>query len=966
MSSFVLEGVRSAAGEARADADSLSERVRHLFQRLNDPSHLSQTLGPALPFTLSHVPHLHPPQDPLQWPVQQRAASPMGGPIARLLTCGTAPKLQLLDAFALPFRSRPAFLPFSLPAVAPGGVGWLQGGQQLAVVSSVGKLLLYQDLPWREAAPSQTSLPGASESNAVVLAHVWAGGVVVLTEGLELLAVGEEGQQVRSRTALPRDLFSNPPRAMAVLQPEVMRGAADGCVVALAHWEQGGVVRVSGSGSITSHVPAPLRVAGDQPVHVKPSVFLRAHPTREVLLSYTTDSKVVVASADFESILYVLDAGRELFSARMLRLPMPVAVEWCGADSLAAVMVFSQADAATMKPALSGAAAAVVGVKEAHALMGKLIRGEALTHDPGEVETQTFALQSQVVAAVCEVDGLRVVCSHASFLIRPTPPSIRSIFGLASCSPAALLYEAVESVACGGVAEVNTDESIQGLAESDEIAAAVDDCLNAAEHVLGADEAQLLIYIAAYGKRFFPLTHAGAESVERLELSKRLRDTSLLCRICAFLRNSNKCFITPKQLRVLTPPRLLNRLLSLQHFGVAFKLCTLIGASPAYVVEQWAKMKIQAGTHLSDQALLDAIHARTDALPFYHRDRMRHASVAAFAVRCGRPLLAKALISKDSSLPSQVLLLLQLQDYEAAIATACADETHDTDLLSYVLLFCAKKVHSGALSLASLHEAVRAQPKARAVLACIWKEQRPGYLEEMLKQLGIFKQHGLLLQEAACLQVESYDRKAKLLALAIQSLKRGEDKGVYKICLEQQRLWEMQHDVADSLVGTSLADTVLDCFKRKQDELAEQFSVEFKMKPALYRRIQLRGLCFLRAWERIDDLSKDKAVLRVISLADFAQVCVDQGNQIEAVKYLLRMDDCAEKATMLLELKMWSDASDTAFNIKDVSILHLILATCTDKDVRANVLKRVDELQAQAAPISSASRVAEIRQCAQQ
>ena len=813
----------------------------------------------------------------------------------------------------------------------------------------------------------------ANEGNNVVLAHVWTGGIVLLTERLEVITVegvGGRRERCRSRTTLPQELFDNPPRAMAVLQPELMRDVAEDCVVALAHWDQGGVVRVCSNGSITSHVPPPVAVDGEQPVQVKPSMFLKAHPTRELLVSYTTDAKVVVSSADFEAVLYILDVGNSIFSPKILRLPKPFAVDWCGRESISACLVFSKDDARALQLSLSvpsnTAVAVVASVNDANGLMSKVIRGERLTHDPWAVETEVLGLENEVVSAVCEVDGLRVVCESASFLIRPTPDSIRSIFGLASCSPAALLYEAVESVACGGVSEVNTDESIQGLAESDEISAAVNDCMDAAEYVLDAEEAQLLIYIAAYGKRFFPLTAGGDEDSNRLELSKRLKDTSLLCRVCAFLRDSNKCFITPKQLRVLTPVRLLNRLLFLRQFHVAYKLSTIIGVSPAYIVAQWAKMKIQTGSDYSDEALLDSIQAKVVTLPAHHRQKMQFSTIAAFAVKSNRLQLAKALASLDASLPRQVLLLLQLKDYAAAISKVCSDETHDTDLLAFVLLFCSKKVRIGEVSLIALHQAVKNHAKARALLALVWKEQRPVQLEQLFKHLEMFKQHGLLFQEAACLHLDSYDRKAKLVALALQSLKRGDDKGLYKICAEQARLWEMQHDVADSLVGTSLADTILDCFKRKQDEVAEQFFTEFKMKPALFRRIQLRGLCFLRAWDRIDDLSKDKAVLRVISLADFAQVCMDEGNQIEAVKYLLRMDDCADKATMLLELRMWSDSSDAAFNIKDVSTLHLILATCTDEAICSQVSQRINLLQEQGEQSSSALRVADLRQCAQQ
>jgi len=142
---------------------------------------------------------------------------------------------------------------------------------------------------------------------------------------------------------------------------------------------------------------------------------------------------------------------------------------------------------------------------------------------------------------------------------------------------------------------------------------------------------------------------------------------------------------------------------------------------------------------------------------------------------------------------------------------------------------------------------------------------------------------------------------------------------------DHARLLDRQNSLGDSVVGLSLANTVLDCFRRGLDDEAIGFAREFGLKDSIFRRIQLRGLAARKAWTRVQDLSCQQAVLSVLDLADFAEVCIASGNVDEATKYLHQLSDShPRKAYLLIQIRNWDAALESAFNIGDTGAMETI------------------------------------------
>ena len=156
---------------------------------------------------------------------------------------------------------------------------------------------------------------------------------------------------------------------------------------------------------------------------------------------------------------------------------------------------------------------------------------EVCVHNPADAEAARFVLGDMVLATTYEVDGVRIVGYARCSLARQVPAAVESIFGLASFSPAAMLFEATSALALiensssseeyDRDVDANADDSIQAIASTNDVVNAVSECLEVAEHFLRAQYQQVLLYVASYGKRFVPLSTDGESMAARRELADR-------------------------------------------------------------------------------------------------------------------------------------------------------------------------------------------------------------------------------------------------------------------------------------------------------------------------------------------------------------------------------------------------------------------------------------------------------------
>ena len=111
---------------------------------------------------------------------------------------------------------------------------------------------------------------------------------------------------------------------------------------------------------------------------------------------------------------------------------------------------------------------------------------------------------------------------------------------------------------------------------------------------------------------------------------------------------------------------------------------------------------------------------------------------------------------------------------------------------------------------------------------------------------------------------------------------------------DQMRLMEMQEEMEPRLVGLSLAATITDCFRHREEYLHEwagRLRRAFKMKDAVFWKLQVAAVASKKAWGDLELLSQQKKLLKGVGLSFFAEMCDKHGNAEEAMKYQARMSE---------------------------------------------------------------------------
>ena len=447
----------------------------------------------------------------------------------------------------------------------------------------------------------------------------------------------------------------------------------------------------------------------------------------------------------------------------------------------------------------------------------------------------------------------------------------------------------------------------------------------------------------------------GKTAEHRRKVALKFVESCQLCKLCALAAKDGSILITPLQLRVLTPKVLVNILLYQHSFFLASKIARMVGVPRDKILLHWALAKAEnVSPDISDDQLYTQISTKIkdDALEPVH---FPYATVAACAASNGRMKLALHLAQQERNNASKTLLLLKLNEYEKALNQVTVTPDCDPDLFAYTLMHCITAVQCQVWNQDDLFRVCASLPRMRQFLINHLRESDPKLFGLFMKTQQMHNLRAKLYAEAACMTLQDFREKMRLLAASAAEFEKANNTSKCKLSLEQAKLWEMQHSVADSLVGTSLHHTILDCFKRNNEELAEKFKKEFKLKEATYRRLQLNGLAFCKNWPKMEELSRDKNVLKHLSLMDFAQACFDTNDETEGIHYVERLPDSGDKAFTLLRLKHYSEALECAFNIGNVGILMAIKSSCDDSNVIRKVNDRIAVLSEQDSEMSDST-----------
>lgn len=244
---------------------------------------------------------------------------------------------------------------------------------------------------------------------------------------------------------------------------------------------------------------------------------------------------------------------------------------------------------------------------------------------------------------VAECDGLRILGAHKVEFAQKVPESTEVIFSIGNCDPPAMLCYALERYEKG---DVCAQESLR-LDIKDDLADAVQTCVDAAKYEHDPQVFQALLRAAVFGRHFLP------EQVAREDFIRTCRGL----RICHELRKAPMDIpMSVSQLERLGIAGLVLRLAQRRHHFLAVRICEWVGHPREKVMLNWACEKIRtAKGALTDEQLCKVILAKFASCP-----GIGYAEVARVAAEQYRPHLATMLLDKEPRGQAQVQVLLQL------------------------------------------------------------------------------------------------------------------------------------------------------------------------------------------------------------------------------------------------------------------------------------------------------------------
>ncbi|KAJ3552868.1 hypothetical protein NM688_g3925 [Phlebia brevispora] len=483
--------------------------------------------------------------------------------------------------------------------------------------------------------------------------------------------------------------------------------------------------------------------------------------------------------------------------------------------------------------------------------------------------------------AITETDGVRVVGPESCDFIQKVPASTVSVFRPGSTSASAILYDAWEQFSRRSP---KADESIRSI--KPELAAAVDECVDAAGREWEPYWQRRLLNAAKFGKAFLDLY----DPTDFVNMGQALK-----------VLNAVRFFeigipITYAEYIKLSPAQLIGRLTARNLHLLALRISSFLHLPPSAVLKHWACAKIlqsrptstSAESGLDDRVICDAIVQKFAQIGGAD---VSYAEIAKKAWEVGRTDLATRLLDHEPRASDQVPLLLNMKQDRLALTKAV--ESGDTDLVYHVLLHLQKRLALGAF-FRLIEEGGPSLALASRLLQVYAREQN----REMLRDFYYSDDRRvdsavLSLTEAATMQ----DPTSKITAIKAAQKFFSEDKErtfEAKMMDESSRLLTLQQQLekeADGKVnffGLSVNETIRACLINGMSKRADKVKSEFKVPDKRFWYVKLHALTEIHDFEGLDAFARSRR--SPIGYQAFVNHLVEKGHQKEAVSYVARCD----------------------------------------------------------------------------
>ncbi|KAI0828653.1 vacuolar protein sorting-associated protein 16 [Trametes gibbosa] len=769
-------------------------------------------------------------------------------------------------------RAAPAFSKAQIQVYSPAGEGLLLFSWDQAKIVRFGwtnderLVVLNEEGVYRiydlQGEYQQHSLGSDAGETGIIDARIHETGLVALTGSLTFLEVREWAGGKPLTLANPG--LSQPPQSWTVIPPDQ---------------------------TISRHVEVLLSVDAticsvdnlesvDQRISRGPFTHMAPSPNGKSLALLTFTGLLWVVSTDFQRSLAEFDTATGVVGAQGEVLQ----VEWCGNDAV------------------------LVTWSHLAVLVGPF--GDTLQY-----------FYSGSMFAVTEPDGIRIIGPDTCDFVQKVPASSTSVFRPGSTSPSAILFDAWENFSRRSP---KADESIRSIRP--ELAAAVDECIDAAAREWEPYWQRRLLNAAKFGRSFLDLydpsdfVHVG-QSLKVLN-AVRFYEIGIP--------------LSYAQYTQLSPSHLISRLLARNLHLLALRISSYLSLPPDAVLKHWACAKIlrskpsASGTGKNaeldgEDALCRVIVEKFEKLG---GGGVSFADIAKRAWEVGRTALATRLLDHETKASDQVPLLLSMQEDKLALAKAV--ESGDTDLVYHVLLHLQKRLSLGSffrlieeggprLALASRLLQVYARAQNRDMLRDFY------YSDDRRVESAV-----LCLEDAA----SSSDPAAKIASVKAAQKFFSEDKDrsfeakitdeSVRLLTQQQQL-EKEADGKIAFFGLSVNETIRTCLVNGMAKRADKVKSDFKVPDKRFWYTKLHALTEIRDFEGLELFARSKR--SPIGYEVFVKHLVEKDHPKEAATFVARCDG-PKRADLYVLCGDWRAAAKECKDRGDKAKLEQLRKSC--------------------------------------
>ncbi|KAH9899211.1 vacuolar protein sorting-associated protein 16 [Cubamyces lactineus] len=485
---------------------------------------------------------------------------------------------------------------------------------------------------------------------------------------------------------------------------------------------------------------------------------------------------------------------------------------------------------------------------------------------------------------VTEPDGIRIIGPDTCDFLQKVPASSVSVFRPGSTSPSAILFDAYENFS---KRSPKADESIRSIRP--DLAAAVDECIDAAAREWEPYWQRRLLSAAKFGRSFLDLY----DPTDFVHVGQALK-----------VLNAVRFYeigipLSYAQYTQLSPSHLISRLLSRNLHLLALRISSYLSLPPDAVLKHWACAKILRSKPSASGSGKNAELDGDDALCKVIVEKFEqlggrgvsYADIAKRAWEVGRTALATKLLDHETKASDQVPLLLSMKEDKLALMKAV--ESGDTDLVYHVLLHLQKRLSLGSF-FRLIEEGGPRLALASRLLQVYAREQNRDMLRDFYYSDDRRVESAVLCLEDAA---NSWDPAAKITSVKAAQKFFSEDKDrsfEAKMMDESVRLLTFQQQLekeADGKIvffGLSVNETIRTCLVNGMSKRADKLKSDFKVPDKRFWYVKLQALTAIRDFEGLEAFARSKR--SPIGYEAFVKHLVEKGHPKEAAAYVARCD----------------------------------------------------------------------------